>query len=156
MKSTFLILACLLVVITGDNLEEQCDVKALEIWFSVEDCKQCGTHLGKDCAKCIIEHKDYDNDCKGITFLVQCMRADEIDCKGANDMLKHCMKTLVEIVENDCKDQCPIQHAREKDFDPSKCKTCCMSHQDLGLACLVQTGVSFSQLHLHNGLIIFD
>merc|ERR1711942_270928 len=69
MKSAFLILACLLVVITGDNLEEQCDYKALEIWLSVEDCKQCGTPLGKDCAKCIMEHKDY-NDCKEL----QCKR----------------------------------------------------------------------------------
>ena len=155
MKTTFILLACLLVI-TGANIVKKCNNKAEEI--ASQDCKQeCNVvGPGEDCAKCIMEHKDYDNDCKGITFLVQCMRADEIDCKGANDMLKHCMKTLVEIVENDCKDQCPIQHAREKDFDPSKCKTCCMSHQDLGLACLVQTGVSFSQLHLHNGLIIFD
>merc|ERR1711862_950375 len=71
MKSTFLILACLLVVITGDNLEEQCDYKALEIWFSVEDCPLCGsrTYIEKDCAKCIMEHKDY-NDCKEL----QCKR----------------------------------------------------------------------------------
>merc|ERR1711862_745538 len=95
MKSAFLILACLLVVITGDNLEEQCDYKALEIWLSVEDCKQCGTPLGKDCAKCIMEHKDY-NDCKEL----QCKRNTTLqNRKTAWVCMQYC-QTLFPVLED--------------------------------------------------------
>merc|ERR1719228_2606784 len=73
MKTTFIFLACMLVFTGGryapnsDNLvnkEKDCNNKAEEI--SSQDYKQqCDVaELTEGCAKCILDHKEYDSDCK--------------------------------------------------------------------------------------------
>merc|ERR1712243_93025 len=119
MKTTFIFLACLLVLTAGykysnrhgdyyANLKKKCDNQAVGI--ASQDCKeQCiVAELGEDCAKCVGTHKDYDYDCKNIGFSVWCGRF-----------------LSMKIREEDCKEQCPGE----------VCGNCIDNHQDYGLSC---------------------
>ena len=133
MKTAFILLACLQVIIEagsgfrftdaakniGAEIEKKCNNKAEEI--ASQDCKQrCNeAELEEDCAKCINNHRDYDDD----------------DCKGSNYMLRHCLEIFD--FEGDCNyNVCPLRYARGKEFN--KCKMCLMSHQ-YSLACFIHT-----------------
>ena len=115
MKTTFIFLACLLVLAYGynwANIKKKCDNKAVGI--ASQDCKeQCNVaELGEDCAKCVGTHKDYDYDCKEIYLWGECC------------------DIYYQLTEEDCKEQCVGSQL-------NTCKPCIMNHQDVGLTCLV-------------------
>merc|ERR1719228_464458 len=122
MKTTFIFLACLLVITAGSinpnteywvNKEKQCNNKAEEI--SSQDCKQqCdGAKFGDDCVECIGKHKDYDYDCKDIMLSLRCHN--------------YYVRYLLE----DCKEECG--------FDSDTCKPCIrpLLDQHGGLICRI-------------------
>ena len=131
MKTTFIFLACLLVMTTGrythnsDNKEKDCNNKAKEI--SSQDCKQqCDVaELTEDCAKCIEEHKDYDRDCK-------------ID----NNLQYRCLITVFPLQkeEEGCREECQWDNTKNGYEDVEACRTCTMNHQDAGLNCRIIMG----------------
>merc|ERR1719233_937188 len=103
MKTTFIFLACLMVITVDGKYDDladrkkQCNNKAEEIYS--QDCKQqcdeaesrrvCSECLiGRECAECIMEHKDYDSDCKNYS------------------MLRRCNDILTRIFREDCIEEC--------------------------------------------------
>ena len=117
MKTTFIFLACLLVLTAGDNwepLKKKCENKAVGI--ASQDCKeQCGVaEPGEDCAKCVGTHKDYDYDCKNIGFASWCFRV-----------------LYWKIRKEDCKEICRVGDSLKV------CGNCIRNHQDYGLPCLI-------------------
>ena len=127
MKTTFIFLACLLVLTAGDNwepLKKKCENKAVGI--ASQDCKeQCNVaEPGEDCAKCVGTHKDYDYDCKDNGLTLWCYQ------------LKRKLGK-----EEDCKEECVGNYPWGMQLYPA-CRSCIMNHQDVGLPCLVFHHVS--------------
>ena len=112
MKTTLIILSCLLVIIRA-NIKKKCDNKAEEI--ALQDCKQqCDVATrGEDCAKCIGNHQDYDGYCKGPA--------------------SKCKKHEADIARKYCRKQCLI--VSDSDFDIVACNTCITNHQDVDMDC---------------------
>ena len=131
MKTTLIFLACLLVI-TGANLREQCNNKAVEI--SSQDCKQqCNENARARypedtwaCADCIFEHQDYEEDCKGMKLEMQCFTAED------------------DIALEDCKEKCDVSAPSEED-DGHPWLDCIRNCHDLGLGCknLINIGNAF-------------
>merc|ERR1712183_393855 len=129
MKTTFIVLACLLGITTAGYInpytdfwnkkEKLCNNKAEEI--SSQDCKQqCDVaKFGDDCVECIGEHKDYDYDCKDFA----------LDAR--------CIDTYHRIHHEDCKEECGDWY--ENDNEKDKCETCSRPLQDQygGLVCRI-------------------
>merc|ERR1712179_155194 len=122
MKRSFIFLACLLGITTAGyyvgRIKKDCNKKAEEI--SAQACsKQCDvTDQGEDCARCIMEHKDYYKRCKG------------------EDLGKQCQTTADEIGNKDCFLQCLRDPRRQSSLsDFRKCETCIKNNQHLGKAC---------------------
>ena len=113
MKTPFFFLASLQVITAIIN-EKLCNHQAEEI--ASQDCQeQCYvTPPGEDCAKCIMQHKDHYVDCRGTTYLLQCMKTEE------------------KIAKEDCKEKC-IATAPLYDFEA--CETCIRNHQDYDTDC---------------------
>merc|ERR1712183_309636 len=130
MKTTFIFLACLLVI-TGANLRKECNNKAEEI--SSKDCKQyCNANSPAndyfDCVNCFEKHQDYDEECKGVK------------------LEKECFKTEEDVARDDCK--CVISTPGDSCYNCIN-KRRYMNYRESGLACkmLVDMGVSYPPYH---------
>ena len=84
MKTTFILLACLLVI-AGAKKKRQCIKDIVDIWRK-QDCEQlCGLELMKEeCMNCYLKHQDLDPVCTEDTVKKQCEK-NLIEVKEVRD-----------------------------------------------------------------------